>query len=405
MKLQSISFNNYKAFKKEQTIKIKPITVLIGKNSSGKSSIAKLFTLLKNSLAGEMEEPLLLENDGVSLGGEFRDLVYNRLPGSPIDFSLTFSDNTKLKTSIVQNRDEYQLTIYDWGLETDNLNLNFRYESLVDRYVDKNSSAVYECKFNGFIPQQIIDTDGKNILDGLNLDMSIDVDYIGPFRIVPERQVLSTGQIHFPTTGVMGENAYSMLGVSKHLKTDLLGDVGDWYENFFNGWRLDVGNRSRPFVEFNLVKDGTEVNIADVGQGMSQALPLIVRSHIGRKNSIIILEQPELHLHPAAHGDLAELFAKSAKLSEQNFIIETHAENIILRLRKLIIDNNFGLTSDDVIIYFVNESADGGQELMEILIEPDGVLTNWPEGVFNENLDEVAEIRRALTRKNKNVAK
>ena len=58
MKLKSISFENYKAFYERQTIQLKPITVLIGKNSSGKSSIAKLFTLLENSLMANSDEPL-----------------------------------------------------------------------------------------------------------------------------------------------------------------------------------------------------------------------------------------------------------------------------------------------------------------------------------------------------------
>ena len=59
MKVQSVSFENYKAFSKKQTMKLKPITILIGRNSSGKSSIAKLFTLLENSLMGNINEPLL----------------------------------------------------------------------------------------------------------------------------------------------------------------------------------------------------------------------------------------------------------------------------------------------------------------------------------------------------------
>lgn len=60
MKVKSISFENYKAFHEKQTMQLKPITILIGKNNSGKSSIAKLFTLFENSLQGDIDEPLLL---------------------------------------------------------------------------------------------------------------------------------------------------------------------------------------------------------------------------------------------------------------------------------------------------------------------------------------------------------
>lgn len=77
---------------------------------------------------------------------------------------------------------------------------------------------------------------------------------------------------------------------------------------------------------------------------MNQALPLVVRANIkDRPGSMVVSEQPELHLHPAAYGDPAELFAKSAKENNQTFIIETHSENMLLRLRKLIIENDLVL--------------------------------------------------------------
>ncbi|MFM6158035.1 MAG: AAA family ATPase, partial [Sphaerospermopsis kisseleviana] len=142
------------------------------------------------------------------------------------------------------------------------------------------------------------------------------------------------------------------------------------------------------------------INIVDVGQGIHQALPLVVRANVtDRPDSIIVLEQPELHLHPAAHGDLAELFAKSAKENNQTFLIETHSENIILRLRKLIVENDFGFTKDDLIIYWIEDAELKGKELREITVDEEGVLSDWPEGVFNEGMKEILEMQKALRRK------
>ncbi|MFO5473999.1 MAG: AAA family ATPase, partial [Dolichospermum sp.] len=118
-----------------------------------------------------------------------------------------------------------------------------------------------------------------------------------------------------------------------------------------------------------------------------------------RPDSIIVLEQPELHLHPAAHGDLAELFAKSAKENNQTFIIETHSENIILRLRKLIVENDFGFTKDDLIIYWIEDAELKGKELREITVDEEGILSDWPEGIFNEGMKEILEMQKALRRK------
>jgi predicted ATPase len=236
----------------------------------------------------------------------------------------------------------------------------------------------------------------------IDTHLKIDIDYIGPFRILPKRQFHLTGKLGYPYTGIKGENAYSMLGVSKLMKDDLHEKVGEWYKEHFDGWALNVKDKNKPYIEILLSKNDIDVNIVDVGQGMNQVLPLVVRAF--RKtghNSIVVLEQPELHLHPAAHGDLAELFAKSAIKNNETFVIETHSENILLRLRSLIVENDFGFTKDDIIIYWIDNAEGGGQELNEITIDEEGVLSDWPEGVFNENLKEILNMNNALNKKHK----
>jgi predicted ATPase len=410
MKIRSISFENYKAFADKQTIQLKPITVLIGKNSSGKSSIAKLFTLFENSLSGTIDEPLLLNNYGVDLGSEFRDLVFGRNT-TPLTFEIEFENGSNLETKIIQENLNYKLDIFEWSLN----DFKIIYEP-EDDYTDKDGNKL-KCRFKGFIPTQIKDSNGNNKLSDINFDdFKIDVDYIGPFRYLPQRQFNLTGQINFKKTGIKGENAYEMLGVSKVMETDLVEKVGEWYKNHFDGWKLVVESntsnevsqsfqvllqKTQTRIETNELKlqDEIKVNIVDVGQGMNQALPLIVRAYTKTENSIIILEQPELHLHPAAHGDLAELFAKSAIENNQTFIIETHSENILLRLRRLIVQNDFGYTKDDLVIYWVEDSENEGQQLLEITVDENGVLSDWRQGVFNENVKEILEMQKALKEK------
>lgn len=408
MKIKSISFENYKAFAEKQTLELKPITLLIGKNSSGKSSIAKLFTLLENSLSGKIQEPLLMNNNGVELGAEFKDLVFGRYPNTPISFGIEYEDNTILAVKIVQD-DSYKLNILEWRFN------NFLIQhSKEEGYIDSDGNR-YKCIFQGICLHSIINEKGENILDyaydpnhedllecwiKIN-ELAINVDYIGPFRILPERQFHLTGQVNYSDTGIKGENAYSMLGVSKLMKNSLHEKVGEWYKTHFDGWELKVNDKNKPYIEILLSKNDTDVNIVDVGQGMNQVLPLVTRSNIKRPNSIIVLEQPELHLHPAAHGDIAELFAKSAKENNQTFLIETHSENIILRLRSLIVENTFGFTKDDIIIYWVDDAEGGGQEINEITIDEEGVLSDWPDGVFNENIKEILAMENALNKKHK----
>lgn len=404
MKLKSISFEKYKTFYEKQTIQLKPITILIGKNSSGKSSIAKLFTLLENSLSGEIDEPLLLSNNEVELGADFENLFFGNKLAGRLTFNLVFDNNVEIETTLQERYNRfgdraYGLEIHEWKYKDDTN--HFEFELTEDGYFDNINKNKYDVSFKGFIPIDIPNyEDGKILFN----QVKIDVDYIGPFRILPERYFYLTGQTQFKDTGVKGKNAYSMLGISKFREGDKLHqDVEKWYKEHFDGWALEVDNTSKkPLIQIMLSKDDISINLVDVGQGMNQALPLVVRANVtNRPESIIVLEQPELHLHPAAHGDLAELFAKSAKQNDQTFIIETHSENILLRLRKLIVENDFGFTPDDLIIYWIEDAETRGKELREITVDENGVLNDWPEGVFNESLKEILEMQNAIKRKKK----
>jgi len=400
MKIKSLSFNNYKAFLNQQTIEIRPITVLIGKNSSGKSSIAKLFTLLENSLSRNIKEPLLYNNNGVVIGGEFRDLVFNRQPSVPVSFSILFEDDSRIKIEILSPNNGYNLIINSWELISNDFNAVVTYSPSLGVYIDQHGK-ILKCQFSGFLPDFLLNEDGSEVIPKEFFDKySIIVDYIGPFRIIPDRQFQLDGKLSHSKTGVKGEFAYPILATSELANKELEGSVGDWFKKYFNGWGIKVNHQNRPFFEVVLEKDDIEVNIVDVGQGINQVLPLIVRSFIPSNDTLVIIEQPELHLHPAAHADLAELFAKSALNFNQNFLIETHSENFILRLRKLIVANDFGLKPEDVVIYWIDD-ADIGQEITEITIDGNGKLTDWPSGVFNENLDEILQIKKAI--KNKSI--
>lgn len=397
--ITKITFENYKAFSSKQELEIKPITILVGKNSSGKSAISKLFALFENSLSNNLNEPLLLSNNNVELGNEFRDLVYAKNPPFEIEFSLSFNSGITILVRII--KPDYStsniLRISKWQYSDGINNVELNYNPQKGNYINEKQ-VEYNCNFSGFIPTLIINTEtDEDLCKILNLDnLSINVDYIGPFRIIPPSTFVLTGEQTFEKVGIRGENSYKILGNSKLNKTDLITEVGNWYKEHFDGWVLDIEDKREPYLEVILKKtEKYNVNISHVGQGMSQALPLVVRSFMKTVPSYIVLEQPELHLHPAAHADLAELFANSALDKGHKYIIETHSENILLRLRKLIVDENSKLSSDDVVIYWVDVDDDE-HYLDKITINEYGELSNWPTGVFNENVDEILEIKKAV---------
>ena len=89
--INEIKFKNFKIFKNWQTLQLRPITIIIGKNNSGKSAIVKLPTLISGSLSGRFKQPLRVENEGVRLGLSYEDLVYNRYIANNLEFNISSS--------------------------------------------------------------------------------------------------------------------------------------------------------------------------------------------------------------------------------------------------------------------------------------------------------------------------
>lgn len=140
----------------------------------------------------------------------------------------------------------------------------------------------------------------------------------------------------------------------------------------------------------------TVVSHRDIGIGVSQVLPILV-STLGSENSLIAIEQPEIHLHPALQAEIGDLFIESALGERQNtFILETHSEHLILRIMRRMrnTDNDElpeGLppvTPDDVAILYVQPHG-SSSIVREIELSEDGQLLDpWPGGFFEEGFRE-----------------
>lgn len=137
-----------------------------------------------------------------------------------------------------------------------------------------------------------------------------------------------------------------------------------------------------------------DVDLINVGVGVSQVLPLIVLGLASPEHSTLLIEQPELHLHPFAQSRLGDFFVCLSKLNKQ-VIAETHSEHLIHRMRyhvaKNIIDKN-----KDLSIYFsIREKESEEAKLLPILIDNDGAIDEWPEGFFDETQKQLNEILMA----------
>ncbi|RAU82784.1 DUF3696 domain-containing protein [Pontibacter arcticus] len=362
-----ISFKNYKSFKERQEISLRPITILIGKNSSGKSAVSKLLTLIEGSLSGDYEQPIRWENKGVKLGSSNSDLVYNRnVTTSILDFELS-SKKEKLAVTVAVDRKD-RASLLAWA------------------YNNKS----YECadiKFKGFLNDQVHFK-----------DLSLNVDYIGPIRELPKPNYTNTFET-INTIGITGSNAYPILIQDSENSGELIKQVSEWYRMNFEGWKVEVLPITAPVPTFQIVlsnKNIIHINITNVGQGMNQALPLIVRSFMADEKDVrIIIEEPETHLHPAAHGNLAERFVDSyLNDNKKQYFIETHSQNFVLRMRRLVAQNK--LNVNDLAIYYVDFDEEKNESIINpIKVYPDGNVEWWPDGIFSEALNETRAIRNA----------
>ncbi|MCW3787651.1 AAA family ATPase [Plebeiibacterium sediminum] len=385
--IEKIIFKNYKSFKEQQTLVLKPITVLIGKNSSGKSAVAKLPTMIEGSLSGKITEPVSIINDEIELGAEFRDLIYGREIGS-LELSLK-EGNKQLHLEVVAGLKEADVPkIRKWSFN-DKVELSYKYAS--QNYIDLKNNKIVDVDFNGFNITTGIEHEFKGQLFNLK------TNYIGPFREIPDRNHTFRGSLKSNKIGIKGEHTYQIL-ISDHLHNDgtLLKKVSKWYQNNFDGWGVAINAQSKPDYKIELTRKDPDfsINIRDVGEGMSQVLPSVVSAFNENNNEMLtILEQPELHLHPGAHGNLAELFANSTKKGNK-FLIETHSQNFVLRLRRMVAEKRF--CKDDIALYSVEYNSNTNtSNLIKIDINADGSVAYWPEKVFSETLDETLAIRNA----------
>lgn len=116
-------------------------------------------------------------------------------------------------------------------------------------------------------------------------------------------------------------------------------------------------------------------------------MSIIVSALIAKEGNILIIENPEAHLHPKAQLNLSYLLAKLTGNGVQVFI-ETHSEHIVNGFRIAALKDVFSLNNNDLNIFFFNYDF----SITQLKIEENGKIKNWPEGFFDQYQHELAEI-------------
>ena len=128
------------------------------------------------------------------------------------------------------------------------------------------------------------------------------------------------------------------------------------------------------------------VNYADTGFGVSQLLPILVAGLTGQRQTILV-EQPELHIHPRLQAELGSFFAECIKERGHQFIVETHSEHIMLRVQRLI--RNGMPASDNLAVQYVRRTP-SGSTVERLVVNGSGeFVEGWPEGFMPDRLKEL----------------
>ena len=222
--------------------------------------------------------------------------------------------------------------------------------------------------------------------------------YLGPLREYPQRTYTWAGE-NPVDVGLKGELAVPALlgGRSRKIYPDgrkryskLETRVAQWLVDLDLAHSFETRPLYRGSSEYAVWlkrhKRSAEVRITDMGIGVSQVLPVLVLCYYVPEGSTIILEQPELHLHPAVQAGLADVFIDVIKNRKVQILLESHSEHMLRRLQRRIAEATFD--REDVALYFCEMSEDVSQ-ITNLEADIFGHIHNWPDDFFGDLLGEM----------------
>jgi predicted ATPase len=180
----------------------------------------------------------------------------------------------------------------------------------------------------------------------------------------------------------------------------LIESVNRWFERFEINYTLNPKSLGDEIVghlfSLNLIDRISKVEIgsSDVGFGVGQLMPILVEG-LSSSSKTILVEQPEIHLHPKLQGHLADFFAETsgaakarAKGPTNQWIVETHSEALITRLQRRIREGT--VAAGNVSVLYVRPATEGGARIDLLRLDRNGdFIDEWPEGFFEERLADL----------------
>lgn len=398
-----IIVEGFKSIGTRVEVEVRPLTLLAGANSSGKSTLMQAILLLKQTLEANYDPgPLLLNGPNVKFTSieQLLHVGSARTDGFTIGFGMSGSPTFETKFGWSKSTKGVcvsRFRLWFWSGHKCELKPKMTREEMIEAvpvtFRPKDGKPLLEVVQARFALGIVLgDENSKFRFPLLPYDLSPlqEILHIPGLRGNPERSYrLSASGPSFPGTF---EN-YTASVISRWMKEDKakVSKLGEQLKRLGLTWKVEAKKLDDANVELRVgrlprpVKGGARdlVNIADVGFGVSQALPVVVALLEAKPGQLVFIEQPEIHLHPKAQVAMAGLLADAAKRGVQ-LVIETHSSLLLLAVQTLVAEGDL----DPELVklhWFTRDQKSGATKITSADLDEEGRFGDWPE-----DFDDVA---------------
>ncbi|MEM8641006.1 MAG: DUF3696 domain-containing protein [Cyanobacteria bacterium P01_G01_bin.54] len=448
--LQQLQAEHFKSWR-TLNLDLAAVTGLFGTNSSGKSSIIQFLLMLKQT-KNATDRGLVLDFGGddqlVNLG-TFQDVIYQHNAEKSLQWSLRWELPKILRVSDPLEKSPGALfegnvlatsseVFFDKEIKSRFLTYTFAGHTFELRSQEKNtpmfrlnvnSNLASEFRFvrqkgrawslpapikTHLFPDQAKtyhqNADFLGFFESEYEAFMNRIYYLGPLREYPQRQYQWSGTQPLDV-GYRGERTIDAilsatsrgerrnLAPNKRYKT-FQEMIAYWLQQLglihsFSVQEIMKGsNLYRAIVQ--QCEGGAEVFLTDVGFGVSQVLPALVLLYYVPEGSTILMEQPEIHLHPAVQSGLADVILQVAQHRNVQVIVESHSEHLLRRFQRRIAEDEY--PASKMKLYFCSANREGSS-LSNLKVNPFGEIENWPNNFFGDEMAEIAATQTAAIKR------
>ena len=394
---------NFKSWQDTSTLQFAPLTGFFGANSSGKTSILQVLLMLKQTAehpSPDWNELLYFGNEESLVNlGSFDDIIHRPANNRSLNIFLSWKLPQKLTIRNISEIDTLSFFLNMFMGISEGFGYRFGENSfradpvgglepeISSPYGEDRAQSLFRCYgIRGTSPatQEIF-----SVFEEAFKNLFSQILYLGPLREYPRRRYPWAGD-HPIGIGQYGEKTTSALLSGRIRRLPIDEQIPKWLQKLELIHSYDVQPVSETGGDYELLvkqhKGGPEVPVTDVGFGVSQVLPVLILCYYAPEGSILILEQPEAHLHPKVQTELADVLIDAVTNRNIQIILESHSEYLLSRLQRRIAEGQ--ISSDDTALYFC-QINDGTSEIEQLDVDEYGNIRNWPQDFFGDVTGEL----------------